>query len=155
MNELTHRHPTDADKRAICAWHYDGEYSIYDLPSYEEMKAMKMGFLNPEREGNFLVFLDGEETVGFVNIAQEEREVFIGIGAAPHLCGRGYGQRMLREAYRISKERYPEKPLYLEVRSWNTRAIRCYEKSGFRIDGEPFEEKTYIGTGTFYRMVKE
>ena len=54
-----------------------------------------------------------------------------------------------------SKKLYPNKPLYLEVRTWNTRAVKCYEKAGFRIDGQAYELTTGIGTGTFYRMIRE
>lgn len=152
--ELTFRFMTEADKKEICSWHYDGEYGIYNLPPYEQMREKQMGFLNPKRERNFRTFLDGNTLVGFVNILEEDTEVFIGIGVAPNLCGRGIGAQMLRETYRISKEQYPEKPLYLEVRSWNTRAVRCYEKAGFVIDGEAFEQVTHAGTGIFYRMIK-
>ena len=153
--KLAWRHPTDADKQEICGWRYEGEYAIYDLPSYEEMEQMQMGFMNPQKEQNFYVFLDGNAIAGFVNIAEEETEVFIGVGAAPHLCGKGYGCQMLLDAYEISKSLYPEKPLYLEVRSWNERAIRCYQKAEFRIDGEAFAQKTHIGTGMFYRMIRK
>lgn len=146
---------TDKDKREICSWRYEGEYEIYNLPSYEEMEAAKMGFMNPEKENNFRAFLDGNTLVGFVNILEEEKEVFVGIGAAPQFCGQGYGHQMLTETYRISKELYPDKPLYLEVRSWNKRAIRCYEKAGFAMDGGTFEQETHVGTGTFYRMVRK
>ncbi len=38
---------TEADKREICSWRYDGEHAIYNLPSYEEMRQWKTGFLNP------------------------------------------------------------------------------------------------------------
>jgi ribosomal protein S18 acetylase RimI-like enzyme len=31
------------------------------------------------------------------------------------------------------KKRYPERILFLEVRSWNKRAIKSYEKLGFKI----------------------
>lgn len=54
-----------------------------------------------------------------------------------------------------SKKLYPNKPLYLEVRTWNTRAVKYYEKAGFRIDGQAYELTTGIGTGTFYRMIRE
>ena len=54
-----------------------------------------------------------------------------------------------------SKKLYPNKPLYLEVRTWNTTAVKCYEKAGFRIDGQAYELTTGIGTGTFYRMIRE
>lgn len=49
----------------------------------------------------------------------------------------------------ISKKLYPNKPLYLEVRTWNIRAVKCYQKAGFRIDGQAYELTTGIGTGTF------
>ena len=45
--------------------------------------------------------------------------------------------------------------MYLEVRTWNTRAVKCYEKAGFRIQGEPIRQATPIGEGVFYHMVYE
>lgn len=48
MNTVLSYHPIREDeKQAICEWVYDGEYSIYNLPSYEEMKEKKLGFANP------------------------------------------------------------------------------------------------------------
>ena len=116
-------------------------------------KRTGRGFAN--EKSNFFSFVDGEKLVGFTNLVEEEKEVFVGIGANPAYCNQGYGQRMLRQTYDLSKLLYPDKPLYLEVRTWNKRAVRCYEKAGFRIDGEPFKETTPIGEGIFYRMVKE
>ena len=145
---------TDAEKRGICSWTYPGEYVVYNLPSCEVMKEKQIGFFNPEHEQNYRAFCDGDCLVGFVNIKEEELEVFIGIGVKPELCSKGYGQRILHETYQISKELYPDKPLYLEVRTWNERAIRCYQKVGFEIVGEPFKQRTGSGLGTFYRMIK-
>lgn len=159
MNEstysLTNHFLTDAEKRELCSWKYAGKYEIYNLPDYDVMKAKQIGFMNPSKERNFYAFYDGDVLVGFVNILEEEKEVFIGIGVNPSHCGKRYGQHILKEAYAISKRLYPSKPLYLEVRTWNKRAINCYLKAGFEIDGEPFEQKTGSGLGTFYRMVKE
>jgi len=145
---------TDAEKREICSWTYPGEFAVYNLPFYEVMKENQIGFFKSTREQNYSAFYDGDCLVGFVNIKEEESEVFIGIGVKPELCSKGYGQRILHETYQISKEVYPDKPLYLEVRTWNERAIRCYQKAGFEIVGEPFEQRTGSGMGTFYRMVK-
>ena len=154
MIKLAYRHLSENDKRDICAWKYDGEYDIYDLPPYHEMQEKQIGFMNPKAERNFYGFWDGDLLVGFVNILEEATEVFIGIGVNPTYCGQHYGRQMLCDAYNISKNLYPGKPLYLEVRSWNMRAVRCYLNAGFSIDGDPFEQTTGIGTGTFYRMVK-
>lgn len=148
------RHPlTEADKRAICAWAYPEEYALYNLPAYEEMQEKQRGFCHPERAANYHGFSEGETLVGFVNLREEEKEVFVGIGVNPALCGKGWGQEMLRQIAVLSHALYPGKPLYLEVRTWNARAIRCYEKAGFRIDGEAFEQVTDSGKGTFCRMV--
>lgn len=154
---LTNHILSDAEKRDIFSWIYSGDYAVYNLPSYEVMKEKQIGFLNPAREQNYRAFYDEDCLVGFVNIKEvvAEFQVFIGIGVKPELCSKGYGQRILRETCRISKELHPDKPLYLEVRTWNKRAIRCYQKAGFEIVGVPFEQRTGSGVGTFYRMVKE
>ena len=155
MDQLKFRYLTEEDKRQICAWKYTGEYEIYNLPPYDMMRAQQTGFMNPKNAKNYFAFLDGDLLVGLVNIREKDTEDFIGVGVKPALCGRQYGRRMLEEAYHISKKLYPEKPLYLEVRTWNMRAVSCYLHAGFRIDGEPYEQTTEIGTGTFFRMVRE
>lgn len=145
----------DDEKQKICDWQYTGEYEIYNMPSYDEQKQKGMGLANPARTKNYFSYFDNGRLVGFTNILEEENEVFIGIGVAPELCGKGYGQKILEIVAGICNELYPSKREYLEVRSWNSRAVKCYEKAGFRIDGEPFKQETSIGAGTFYRMVRE
>ena len=150
------RHPlTEEHKRAICAWDYPREYALYNLPPYEEMQEKQQGFCHPERGANFHGFSEGETLVGFVNLREEETEVFVGIGVNPVLCGKGYGQEILRQIRGMSQSFHPGKRMYLQVRTWNRRAIRCYEKAGFRIDGEAFEQVTGSGKGIFYRMILE
>lgn len=146
---------TENEKKLVCEWKYEGEYAVYNLPSYEVMKIKCIGFMNPNNSSNYYSFYDEELFVGFVNIKEEETEVFIGIGVNPSYCNQKYGQRILEEAYCISKEKYPLKPLYLEVRTWNMRAVNCYKKAGFEIVGESFTMETLIGTGTFYRMIRK
>ena len=155
MNQLKYRNLTEDDKQQLCSWKYAGEYGIYNLPSYGVMKEQHMGFMNPSNEKNYFAFLDEDVMVGFVNILEKDTEVFIGIGVNPALCGKHYGRRILEEAYHISKRLYPEKPLYLEVRTWNMRAVMCYKNAGFHIDGGQYELTTSIGTGKFFRMVRE
>lgn len=155
MFDLEYHVMNDNEKKMVCSWKYDNEYALYNLPTYEQMKTKKMGFMKPESAKNYYSFYDQDIYVGFVNILEEDKEVFIGIGVNPNCCSKGYGQQMLEITYAISKKLYPTKPLYLEVRDWNTRAIHCYEKAGFTKDGLPYEFETNIGSGRFYRMIRK
>ena len=144
---------TEQDKKEICYWRYEGVYSVYNLPSYAELKDSHVAFMHPEKEKNYYVFRKHDKLIGYVNILEKPTGIFIGIGIAPNLCGQGYGRQILSEAVTISKELYPQKVPYLEVRSWNNRAIQCYKSAGFQIDGQPYFIKTRTGTAEFYRMV--
>lgn len=144
---------TDDHKREICGWRYSDEYVVYNLPPYEEMVERRMGFLNPEHAANFHAFAVNGELIGYVNLCEEASGVFIGIGVHPDHCGKGFGRRMLKAAVHYACARYPGKCPYLEVRTWNERAIRCYQRAGFRIVTEPYAKITGAGRGMFYKMV--
>lgn len=144
----------EKDKCEICAWRYEGRYSVYDLPPYDELKSLGMGFMRPQEEGNYIVFREDDELIGYINLRDEEKMVSLGIGVKPELCGKGHGKRILEEACRISAEKYPNKPLYLIVREWNRRAIMCYQKAGFERVGERFLLKTPSGEDVFIEMRK-
>ena len=155
MNKLKYASLNEAAKREICSWRYSGEYAIYNLPDYEFMRSQQRGFMNPASERQYYGFWDNDVLVGYVKITEGENDVSVGIGVCPELCGKHYGRQIMLAVYDISKKLYPAKPLSLEVRTWNKRAIKCYEKAGFKIIGDAFELETGIGTGTFYRMVRE
>ena len=155
MKKLRFGSLTEEDKREICEWHYEGQYELYNLPSFAEMKERKIGFLHPVRAENFLGFWEDRILIGYVNLREEEKEVFVGIGVRPEFCGLGFGSQILMEVSLIAKEKYPEKPLYLEVRCWNKRAVRCYEKAGFSMEGSAYFRQTPAGSDWFYRMVKK
>lgn len=150
---LTYHKTTEEEKYLIADWRYCGDYVIYNNQPYEEQKKSKSGFANPKN--NFYSFYEKTALIGFVNLREEKTEVFFGIGVNPDACNKGYGQQMIQIACEISKSLFGEKPLYLEVRTWNKRAIRCYEKAGFHIEGEAFQQITSSGEGVFYRMVKD
>ncbi len=145
----------ETEKEAVSAWKYEGAYGLYNLPPYEVQKERGTAFTDPERAKNYYAYYEGSVLIGFTNLSEGAREVSVGIGVRPSLCGRGYGPRILLRAAELARELYPGKPLSLEVRTWNRRAVRCYEKAGFQIDGVPFKRSTPIGTGLFYRMVRD
>ena len=144
---------TEEEKYTICEWKYDGDYATYNNPSYKEQKRMHRGFANPRN--NFYSFFDGDCLVGYINLVEEEATVFFGIGVNPAFCNQGYGQLIARKARDLSLQLYPGKPIYLEVRTWNMRAVRCYEKAGFHIAGDPIRRTTPIGEGLFFHMVAD
>jgi len=146
---------TEDDKKEICEWRYEGEYAIYNLPSFEELRETKRGFCSPDREMNYRAFISGGVLVGFTNIMEKGDEVFIGIGVRPDCCGKHFGREILGEACRAAKKRFPDKTLCLEVRIWNERAVRCYQNAGFVFDGEPYEKTTPAGKGVFVRMIRK
>lgn len=150
---LNTRIMNDEDKQTICSWSYPNEYEIYNMPSYQTMKENQSFFLNPLNEDHYNAYLNGDELVGFTNIVEEDHEVFIGIGVKPDVCGKGYGQEILKLTIQKCKNLYGNKPLYLEVRTWNKRAVNCYLKAGFVIDGDEIIQTTHIGEGRFYRMI--
>ena len=88
---LTYHPTTEAEKVAICAWHYPGEYAMYNNPPYAEQKKHGYGFANPAN--TFYSFYDGETLVGFVNLSDEGSEVFFGIGRIPTTADRGTARR--------------------------------------------------------------
>lgn len=143
-------HPTtEEEKILITEWKYEGEYSVYNAEPYEEQKKKGFGFANPQN--HFYSFYDEKKLIGFINPYEEKTEVFFGIGVKPEECGKGYGSQMTETACKISRRLFPGKPLYLEVRTWNQRAVRCYEKAGFHIVGEPIRQTTSAGEDVFYR----
>ena len=155
MNELVYRNLSEDENDKYVHGNMAENTICIIFLLMKKCKVRQIGFMNPQREKNYYGFWDESILVGFVNILEEKEEVFIGIGVNPDLCNKHYGQRMLLITYEISKKLYPNKPLYLEVRTWNIRAVKCYQKAGFRIDGQAYELTTGIGTGTFYRMIRE
>ena len=150
---LDYHKTTEEEKLEICEWKYVGEYAIYNLPSYEEQIAARRGLANPRN--CFYSFCDGKKLIGYINLVEEESGIFFGIAVHPDCCNQGYGQKMTRLGRVLSHQLYSGKPLYLEVRTWNTRAVKCYEKAGFRIVGEPVVKITSIGEGSFYQMAED
>ncbi len=70
-----------------------------------------------------------------------------------HNRNRGIGSYAIKEAIRISKQRMPFQYVRLNVRKNNLRAIRCYEKCGFKICGEGRKNAENGVIIEYYQMV--
>lgn len=119
--------------RQICSWIYEEKYSDYNLPTYEECKTKKYGLTREDRKDNYIVYLIGNEVVFYSNMKWiDNNKLYIGVGLKPQYCGKGNGKYFLEDSINVIKSRYPNTVLFLEVRSWNIRAIKLYKKLGFK-----------------------
>lgn len=153
------------------------EYRKEDFPyirnwvnDYEITKYLSNAFLYPHSVGNTENFINAMmegKMKGFI-IAHKDTEEYIGqldlieidwvnrvgtigvvIGTKENL-GKGLGTEAIRLLQRFVFNKLNLNKLELDVRAFNKRAIRCYEKSGFKIEGvireNHFENGKYTDT---------
>ena len=149
---LEYHKTTEEEKYVISEWKYEGDYSIYNNISYEEQLKSGCGFANPKND--YYSFYDGTDLVGYINLVDKGFEVFLGVGVNPAFCDQGYGQKICHIARNLSHKFHEGKKLYLEVRTWNKRAVECYKKAGFHIVGDEIKRTNPIGEGLFYHMTE-
>lgn len=146
---------TEELAKEVTTWKYEGDYEIYNLPSWDEVLKKQISLCREEKRKNFIGYVNEENNlVGFVNLVDEEDSVFLGIGVKPKYCRVGIGKQIIKMSLDECKKRYKNKPIILEVRSWNKRAINCYESQGFKVINIKKQE-TYAGFGEFFVMEYE
>ena len=137
----------------ILNWRYEPPYDIYNSKEVNE-EVIEKFLANPIT----VVVDEFENIIGFYctgqnarvpkghdfNVYQEEI-LDIGLGMKPNLTGQGYGSKFF--AFILSQMK--EDTLRLTVAKFNKRAMRLYEKFGFKQVDE-FDS----GTGEFYTMTR-
>lgn len=139
----------------ICTWRYDSPYDIYSWLPWEQMKALDVEFGNPVLRAEQYVSLVDDKGVltGFAQYFPLQGVTRLGVGMRPDLCGKGYGKSFVLTIVDEARRRKPENEIDLEVLTWNTRAIRAYQKSGFVIT-DLYEKMTPGGISKpYYCMV--
>ena len=121
----------EAAAKQICSWKYKAPYHIYNYMPYEDALKSKAAVVDSEKADNYLCFWDSNTLVAYINIFLNMEKVFLGIGIAPELCGKSLGKVYLRQGICEALKRYPDRELWVQVRSWNKRAISCYKTCGF------------------------
>ena len=120
--------------RQIVDWNYEEKYSEYNLPSYEECKEKNYGITRKDKKDNYIVYILDDIVLFYLTIKPiSDNKVYIGVGLKPEYCGKGFGKYFLEDSIKEIKTRYPKSVLFLEVRSWNKRAIKSYERLGFKV----------------------
>ena len=143
---------TEEQAKEVSTWKYEGEYKIYNLPKWNDMVKDNYSLCDELKRERFTAYINEKnELIGFTNLLDEGNSVFFGIGINPKYCNKGIGKKITKLSLDECKVKFPNKPVILEVRTWNTRAINCYKSQGFEVI-ETKHQETCIGLGEFYVM---
>jgi ribosomal-protein-alanine N-acetyltransferase len=133
---------TPDDIAAIDAYRYDPPYDFYNGDDDPVQ--------NPER---FFGVRDAEEElVGFYYFEWKRDALEIGLGLRPDLTGRGLGLDFLRSALAFARSHFAAERIILNVAAFNERAIKVYERAGFRRTGEHVRTFARWGEVPFVEM---
>lgn len=131
-------------------WHYDGEYSFYDMEADEEDLNE---FINLKARGNTtFAAMKENELVGFLIVDQVDDVTFeIGLGMKPILTGKGMGYEFLMALMDFVKSKFTPEKIILSVATFNQRAIKVYKRAGFK-EVDTYMQDTNGSTYEFLRM---
>lgn len=118
--------------KQICSWRYEPPYNVYDYLSYEAALNEQAAITKTENADNYLCFWNDVTLVAYTSIISKDEKIYIGISVAPQFCGQGLGKIYLNQTVIESQRRYPDKEIWVQVRSWNKRAIKCYDRCSFK-----------------------
>ena len=122
---------TDEDARELAGWRYEPPYDFYDGDAEPDDLA---ALLDPERRGDryYCAFDESEDLVGFFYFVVRGDEVEVGLGLRPDLTGRGLGAEYLERGLEFAERHFGLTRFRLYVATFNERAIKVYERAGFR-----------------------
>lgn len=132
--------PADAiSAREFLQWQYAAPYDIYNCPPEHIDKFIQY---NIDPENNVYVMFDGnDELIGYCSYGMDarvgsgdysEEALDIGLMIKPELTGQGMGSDFASEVIRNGIAKYVPKKLRVTIAAFNKRAIRTWEKNGFK-----------------------
>jgi len=141
---------TEAYADEVAAWTYPPPYDFYDLGSDPaDAAAMR----DPTRWNHHRAVLgESDRLDAFWYFDWHGQVVEVGIGLRPDLTGRGLGESFMRAQLDYAARSWHPDTFRLFVTVWNGRAIRLYDRLGFREVGR--EKRTFerFGEHEFLRM---
>ena len=125
--------------REVASWKYGGKYSLYSFSDSEETVEELVG-------GNYYAFMtmNKQEIIGYFVVGKdarvdlEEKEIYsedyidLHLGLRPDLCGKGLGYNFLMSGMEYFEEEFKNNRFRITVIAKNKRAIKLYEKAGFK-----------------------
>ena len=131
-------------------WHYDGEYSFYDMEADREDLEE---FVDKETRGNSMYsVIINNKLIGYLSFNKLDDNTYdIGLGMRPDLTGKGEGLEFLKSGIEFAKSEFKPEKLTLSVATFNQRAIKVYRKIGFK-KTSTFMQDTNGSTFEFVKM---
>ena len=105
----------------LATWRYEPPYDFYN--------GDEDPVLDPER---FFSVRDAGELIGFYYFEPNGDVLDYGLGLRPDLVGRGLGLDFFRAGLEFGREHYRPRLVQLHVAAFNERAVKVYERAGFR-----------------------
>ena len=133
---------TTEDFAEFAQWHYEPPYDFYD----SDQDPVQ----NPERF--FAVRNDDGQLIGFLYFEPKGDVLEYGLGLRPDLTGKGLGLDFFRAGLEFGRERYRPSLIRLFVAAFNERAIKVYERAGFRETGRHIRTFARWGDVEFVNM---
>ena len=115
--------------KEIAQWEYEAPYDAYSFKGHDDEYLMDESTWGTEQ----FCLVEGGVILGQVACQFENDDLWVGWSMAPHFCGRGNGavfvDRCVRELRQIKAH---AGRVLLRVSVRNKRAIKAYQKAGFR-----------------------
>ena len=110
----------------------------YNLPplTKKEIKEWYKFKTGESSKKYYSIFNEHDRFIGYMgikNIRRILRQATFGIVLDPNYVNQGYGTETIMTYLNYFFNQKNMRILYLEVAKFNKRAIRCYEKSGFKV----------------------
>ena len=107
------------------AWRYPPPYDFYNDDG-----------VPPKNPGRFFSVCSEDGTVaGFSYFEERGDAILYGLGLRPDLTGQGLGATFVNAGLEFAQARFGRRRIVLDVAEFNKRAIRVYERAGFRRTG--------------------
>ncbi|RSK27678.1 N-acetyltransferase [Bacillus sp. HMF5848] len=127
---MTFRKPTKEDAEFIATWKYEGDYSFYNN---DKTEAKLQWAQNIYKEDNTFVICDEcDNVLGNCSFELEDNEYILGVQMNPSFTGQGSGTEFVSHILQFGKETFNYESITLFVATFNKRAIRIYDKLGFK-----------------------
>jgi ribosomal-protein-alanine N-acetyltransferase len=153
---------SDEEARVVVTWRYEPPYDFYDMAKDSEGLEELLG--PPQRRSGYYDVRSGGELVGYFCFGSggqlpsfeypDDGYLDIGLGLRPDLTGRGLGLEFLLAGLEFGRRHFAPAGFRLAVATFNERAIRVYERAGFR-GVEAFTHHTNYADYPFLLMTRE